>query len=111
MATPVPANNILRAFVNATASGDNVLVAAPGAGIKIRVLSLVALAGVAANTMTLRSASTAISAGFPFAANGGMALNENSTGWFQTEANEALNVNLSGGTLIAVHVTYILVRN
>ena len=111
MATPTPFGNIQRAFVNASSAGDNALVAAPGTGIKIRVLSLVAVSGSAANTMTLRSATTAISAGFPFAANGGMVLNENPNGWFQTEANEALNVNLSGGTLVAVHITYILVRN
>lgn len=111
MAVPVPDSNIKRAFVNATSTGDNQLVAAPGANIKIRVMSVVAVCGVAANTMTLRSATTAISAGYPFAANGGMALNENTSGWFQTAANEALNVNLSGASLVAVSITYLLVTN
>lgn len=111
MALPVHDHNIKRASVNATSSGDNELVAAPGSGVKIRVLSMVAVAGVAANTLTLRSATTAISAGFPFAANGGAVLNENPSGWFQTAAGEALNVNLSGASLVAVSITYILVTN
>ena len=111
MATPVPHHNIKRAFVNASSSGDNELVPAPGAGIKIRVISVVAVCGVAANTMTLRSATTAISAGFPFAANGGMVLNENASGWFQTAAGEALNVNLSGANAVGVSITYLLVTN
>ena len=108
MAIPHLSHDIKRAFVNASSAGDNELVAAPGTGIKVRVISLVAVAGATANTCTLRSGTTAISAGFPFAANGGMALNENKSGWFQTAANEALNVNLSGSTLVAVSITYVL---
>jgi hypothetical protein len=108
MAIPYVSHDIKRAFVNASSAGDNELVPAPGSGIKIRVISLVAVAGATANTMTLRSATTAISAGFPFAANGGMVLNDNKSGWFQTAANEALNVNLSGSTLVAVSITYVL---
>ena len=108
MAIPIPDQDIRRAFINASSSGDNELVAAQGAGIKIRVISMIAIAGNAANTMTRRSASTAISAGFPLAAKGGFAANENSYGWFSTAANEALNVNLSGSTLVAVSITYIL---
>jgi hypothetical protein len=108
MAYPVPHKDIKRAFVNASAAGDNAIVAAPGAGIMIRVISLVAVAGAVANTLTMRSGTTAISAGFPIAANGGMVLNENSSGWFQTAANEALNVNLSGSTAMGVSITYVL---
>lgn len=108
MAIPIKHHDIKRAFVNASAAGDNELVAAQGSGAKIRVISLVAVAGVSANTLTLRSATTAISAGFPIAANGGMVLNENSSGWFQTAANEALNVNLSGSTAVGVSVTYVV---
>jgi hypothetical protein len=111
MSIPVHYHNVKRAFVNASSSGDNELVAAPAAGTKIRVLSVVAVAGVSANTLTFRSATTAVSAGFPFAANGGMALSENPNGWFQTAAGEALNVNLSGASLVAVSITYILVTN
>lgn len=111
MTAPVAYHNIKRAFVNASASGDNEIVAAPGAANKIRVIAMVAVAGNAANTVTLRSATTAISAGFPFAANGGFALNENHSGWFQTAAGEALNVNLSGSTAVAVSITYLLVTN
>lgn len=111
MAGPVSHHNVKRAFANATSSGDTELVPAPGTGIKIRVLSVAAVAGVSANAVTFRSAATAISAGFPFAANGGMVLNENPNGWFQTAAGEALNVNLSGATLVAVSITYILVTN
>lgn len=108
MAIPIADGDIRRGFVNASSSGDNEIVAAQGAGIKIRVISMLAIAGNAANTMTLRSGTTAISAGFPLAANGGFAANENSYGWFSTDANAALNINLSGATLVAVSITYIL---
>lgn len=108
MAIPVPNGNIKYAFVNASSSGANMLVAAPGAGIKIRVISLVAVCGVAATSMKLQSASTDISALFAFSANGGMVLNENKSGWFSTAANEALNVNLSGSNAVGVSITYIL---
>jgi hypothetical protein len=111
MAIPTQFNNIKRAFVNASSTGNNELVAAPGSGIKIRVMSVAVVAGVSANTVTFKSASTAISADFPFAANGGMVLNENPSGWFQTAAGEALNVSLSGATAVAVSITYILVTN
>jgi hypothetical protein len=107
MAVPVPNNNIKYAFVNASSSGNNQLVAAPGAGLKIRVLSLVAVCGVAATSMKLQSATTDISALFAFAANGGMVLNENASGWFSTAAGEALNVNLSGANPVGVSITYI----
>ena len=108
MAIPIPDSDIKRSYVNASSAGDNELVAAQGAGIKIRVISMLAIAGNAANTMTLRSDTTAISAGFPLAANGGFAANENSYGWFSTDANAALNVNLSGATMVAVSITYVL---
>lgn len=108
MAQPIPYGNIKHAYVNASSSGNNELVAAAGAGIKIRVISLVAVCGASANSMKLQSATTDISALFPFAGNGGMVLNENASGWFATAANEALNVNLSGATAVGVSITYVL---
>jgi hypothetical protein len=111
MAIPVPNSNIKYAFVNAASSGNNTLVAAPGVGIKIRVISLFAVCGVAATSMKLQSASTDITALLAFSANGGMVLNDNPNGWFQTAANEALNVNLNGANAVGVNITYLLVTN
>ena len=111
MGIPIPNGNIKYASVNASSSGNTQLVAAPGAGQKIRIMSMVVVCGVAATSMKLQSGTTDITALFAFAANGGMVLNENRYGWFQTAAGEALNVNLSGANAVGVSITYLLVTN
>lgn len=88
------ARAVSRAFANGTASGNTAVVAAQGAGVKIRVLAVVAVTS-AASTLHMQSATTAISASLPCAANGGFVLPYNPHGWFQTAANEALNGNSS----------------
>jgi len=96
------------AFVNASTLGANTVLAAPGAGACIRVLSM-ALVSTGANAVKFQSASTDISATWPLAANGGLVLPYNEHGWFQTAANEALNVNLGTATATGVHIQYIIV--
>jgi len=95
-----------RAFVNASLIGNTAVVAAQGAGVLIRVLSLVVVTTLA-NTVKFQSATTDITAGFPLGANGGMVLNNNSHGWFQTAANAALNINLSVATATGCNVTWV----
>lgn len=100
------AQTVQRAFLDASASGDTQIVAAQGAGIRIRVIAYTFVAA-AAVTVKFRSASTAISSGKPVAANGGVVAAEAPHGWFQTAANEALNLNLSGAVAVGVDVLWI----
>lgn len=97
---------INRAFVTATLSGDTEVVAAQGAGVRIRVLAVTVVATLAVSVI-FRSATTAITGTFPLAANGGFVMSNNDHGWFQTTANQALNVNLSLGTSTGVQVVWI----
>lgn len=98
------------AFLNATASGSTSLVPTTGLGArsKIRVLALV-LTTTAENTITFKSATTAITAGFPLVALGGMVLPFNEHGWFECAANEALNFSQSVATPCAVQIVYTIV--
>lgn len=93
-------------FANPSSSGNTQVVAAQGAGVKIRVLSLVIVSTIA-QTVKFQSATTDISAGFPVAANGGIVLPPNDHGWVQTADNEALNINLSAATATGVQVVWI----
>ena len=96
---------ISRAFANATLSGNTAVVAAQGAGVRIRVLSYTIVALLAV-TVKFQSATTDICAGMPFGANGGIAVPYNPHGLFETTANQALNVNLSLGTTVGVNVVW-----
>lgn len=95
-----------RAFANATLSGNTQVVAAQGAGVRIRVLSVAVVATLAV-TVKFQSATTDISAGMPIAATGGYIRPDNPHGWFQTSANEALNINLGLGTAVGVDLTWV----
>lgn len=95
---------VQRLAANPASLGNNTLVAAV-AGAKIRVLA-VALVSTAINTVTFQSNSTPISGAFDFAANGGMALSFNEHGYMETAVGEALVLNLSAATKVAVQVVY-----
>lgn len=97
---------INRYFGAPAGAGDNVLVAARGAGIRIRVLAAFQVTTLA-NTVHFRSAATPISPALPLAANGGIVLPFNPSGWFQTAANEALNLNNSAATAVGTYVEWV----
>lgn len=97
---------VQRNFTNASSIGDNQVVPAQGANVRIRVLSAVVVAG-GALAVTFRSGSTAITAGFPLGANGGFIMPNNPHGWFQTDTNSALNLNLELGLTTGVDVVWI----
>ena len=97
----------INVFVNPSSLGSNTVVAAPSGVARIRVLQ-VACVTTLANNVNFLSAATSISATFPLAANGGVVLPYNEHGWFETNAGEALNVNLSVGTATAVQIQYIV---
>jgi len=98
---------VKRAFVNATTNATTELVPAVTTAV-IRVLSLIMIHGGTAGTVTLKSASTAISPIFSNAANGGAVLPFNQHGWFQgNDVNEALNVTVSSSSDCGVIVQFI----
>lgn len=95
-----------RAFANATAGGDTQVVAAQGAGVAIRVLAVAVLAS-ANVAIKFRSSSTDISSTKNIAARGGFVFPHNPQGWYQTAANEPLNINLSGASDVGCDITWI----
>ena len=98
---------VKRAVIDCATSGDNTIVAAV-ASRKLRVIS-VFLVTAGAVTVRFESATggTALTGQMNFASNGGMVLNENKTGWFQTIAGELLNLELSGAVSVDGALTYI----
>lgn len=105
----VPLNTpILRAFANPAAATDNTVVAAV-AGQKIRVLSM-AIISSAINSVKFRSNATDISATHAFAANGGMVLDFNEHGWFETATGEAFNANLTAANQVGISIQYVLLQ-
>jgi uncharacterized membrane protein len=97
---------VQRSYVTASASGNTQVIAAQGTGLKIRVLSLFVMAASAVN-VKFQSATNDVTATFAVGANGGFVLPRNVDGWFQTNANEALNVNLGGAVSTGVLVTWV----
>jgi hypothetical protein len=75
--------------------------------MSIRVIS-VAIVSTLANNVKFQSAANDISATFPLGANGGLVMSFNEHGWFQTNVGEALNINLSVGTLTGIQINYII---
>lgn len=104
------AGEILDAILNPNAAADNEMVAAPGAGLYIKVLSVYCVNGATANTVTFKSATTAKSPAIALAANGGFVLPFQREGWFRCAQNAALNVALSGATAVGVGVKYMVCK-
>jgi hypothetical protein len=94
------------AVISESSSGNNEVVAAV-VGKKIRVLQWI-VSGSAAVNFKWRTASTDISGLFYIAsAGGGAAGSYNPVGHFETVANEALNLNLSGAVAVGGSVVYV----
>lgn len=93
------------AVINASANGDNTIVAAVS-GKKIRVLSY---AFVSSGTVNVKWQSEAIdiSGLMYFIANTGLSAGYNPKGHFQTNTGKALELNLSGPTALGGHINYI----
>ena len=100
---------VLRAFANATASGETNVVAGT-AGKQIRVLAYkIGPVSAAVNVYFDNATSGAISSTCYLAANGGMGRSTSLFGHFQTGTQgEALRINLSAAANVGVDVTYIL---
>lgn len=95
-------------IIDAASSGDNTLQAAAGAGVKIRVLSVMM---VSAGTVTVRfesgAAGTALTGQMNLVANSGFTLPYNPAGWFETADNTLLNLELSGAVSVDGCFTYV----
>lgn len=91
----------------ASASGATQLVAASGTN-KIRVLSYVIVASAAVNAK-FQSAATDKTGLLYCAANTGVSAPFSPVGHFETNAGEALNVNLSAAVAVGGHLAYALV--
>lgn len=98
---------VKRAVIDDATGGDNEIVALV-AGKSIRVLScfLVAAAAVVARFES-SAGGTALTGQMNLGANGGIVLNHNPTGWFQTGAGEALSLELGGAVSVDGALTYI----
>ena len=101
---------VLRTFANAAHNATTALVAAPGAGKRIKVVSIFVFNNhTDALTLTLKSATTAISSLKTVPEEGGFALPLNDEGWYVCTANEALNATVSsGGATLGIDVQYIV---
>ena len=98
------------AAIDAATSGDNTLVAAAGAGNKIRVHQLLL---VAAGTVNARFESgaggTALTGQMNLVANTGFVLPYSPIGWFETAANTLLNLELSAAVSVDGVLAYTVV--
>lgn len=96
------------AVISGATSGNNTLVAAAGAGLKIRVLSLYL---VAAGTVGVKfqsgAAGTDLCGLMSYIANTGIALPFNPLGHFETAANTLLNMNLNAAIQVSGGLTYV----
>lgn len=94
------------AIINATASGDTEVVAAV-ADRKIRVIGLLfgAADGV---SVKFKSGSNDLTGAMPQAENGGVSCGVPG-GIFETNAGEALNINLSSAVAVGGVVSYLLI--
>lgn len=101
--------NTITKIANISSATTTELVAAAGSGNKIQVVGL-SLFTNAANTLTLKSATTAISPDWAFLAAGGIGLAQEDDGWMETAANEALNITTTTAGAVAVLLLYRLVR-
>lgn len=103
-ATSVPK----RAVIDTGSSGDNTLVAAAGAGVKIRVTSVLLVATGTVNCRFESGASgTALTGQMNLVANTGFALPFNPDGWFETADNTLLNLELSAAVGVDGCLTYV----
>ncbi len=89
-------------------TGDRNLVVAAVTGKKIRVVSWTMNAAGGENDITWETAAVAISGALEIANNATHTASYQG-GLFETVAGEALNLSMSTATLVAGHVTYILI--
>jgi hypothetical protein len=110
---PINTNTAVQyAAIDHAGSGDNTILAAQGAGKKIRVLSVFLVASAAVTVRFESGASgTALTGQMSLAANGGFVLPYNEFGWFETGANALLNLELNAANSVDGGFSYVVVTN
>lgn len=98
------------AAIDAATSGDNTLVAAAGAGNKIRVHQLLLVAAGSVNARFESGAGgSALTGQMNLVANTGFVLPYSPIGWFETAANTLLNLELSAAVSVDGVMAYTVV--
>lgn len=100
--------NLAFAAISGATSGNNTLVAAAGAGLKIKVVSYVVVAdGTVTLTFQSGAAGTALSGAMALVANSGVsAISQPSSHLMETAANTLLNMSLSAAIGVRGHLSY-----
>lgn len=93
--------------ISTSASGATQLVAAPGAGLFIRVFGFSLSANGTVNAK-FQSASTDMTGLYYLTQFGGV-VRQNEQCLFDCAANEALNINLSGAVAVGGEITYAII--
>jgi len=102
-------SDVISTTIGPSSSGDNTLIAAT-TGRKIRVLACSISAASSVNVKFTSSTTSDLTKLFYLATGElNIALPYNPMGWFQTVAGELLGMNLSGGVVVAVQLTYAIV--
>ena len=98
--------------VNATSDGDNTVVAAPGAGLSIRVLGFVLTGQTTAGTALVRSgAAGTVHADLSLGTSGGVDFSgDEREPAFTCDTNTALVINNSAGLDTKGMVVYVIVK-
>ena len=102
--------SLLFASISAASSGNNTLVAAAAAGLKIKVVSYVIVAdGAVTATFQSGAGGTALSGAMSLAANGGVsAVGQVSSHLMETAAATLLNLSLGSAVGVRGHLSYFL---
>ena len=97
-----------RTFKDVSAIGDTELVAAQGAGNKIRVIGLMYNAGAAVTVRFKSSGANNLSAAFALALNDSIVFPYLPHGWFETNANENFTANQSLAIASGAQIVWIV---
>lgn len=97
-------------FAKIDQTATTTLVAAQGAGVKVRVVGLL-LVNTAAQSLTFKSAAggTALTGAMAVGANGTLVLPFSPQGWFETAANALLELSQSGATQVSGAIAWVAV--
>ena len=105
--------NLNNAIISCASSGDNTIIAAPGAG-KTIVIDHINFIVTTAVTVTFKSGSTSLSGAYPFDTKQAMALDnamQAEKGVITCGTNEAFIINLGGAVQVSGFVRYRIINN
>ena len=96
--------------ISAAGSGNNTLVAAQGAGVKVRVIALLLVASAAVTAKFQSGAGgTDLTGAMSLAANAPLVLKASPTGYLETAANTLLNMVLGGAIQVSGCLVWVAV--